>query len=144
MRGRGERHGIRKAAARPDIERPAVRLRRVEARVLVSECGAERGPTSPQRHSPCRAERLRIVRDRSRIGVGAERRTHQVADPHATVHQPHLTERPHAHADAREHARRTDGRRGLDHFEREAGALRYSGLGGIPKGGGPTRTERGR
>ena len=143
VRGGGERHGIRKGAARAHIERPAVRLRGVEVRLLVRDRRAERGPTSPQRHAPGRAERLRVVCNRPGIGVGAERCAYQIADPHAAVHEPHLTERPHAYPCGREHPRSADGRGRLDYFEREARTLRDRRLGGIPERGGPARTEGG-
>src|SRR5439155_21970627 len=61
VRGGGEGHGIREAAARADIERPAARLRGVEVGLLVCERRAEGGPASSQRDAPGRAERLRVV-----------------------------------------------------------------------------------
>src|SRR6266705_834889 len=82
---------------------------------------------------PIGADRRRVVGNAARVGVGAERRPHQIPDAHAAEHVSHPSDPPHARAGGDQHASCAHRRGGLDRLERDARALGPGRLGRVPE-----------
>src|SRR6185503_10677907 len=142
VRGRGDAKPVAaKHPAGTDVERPAIGILLVEARLV--KCDGRTDIRAAHRARPVCAHGKRVHRHGAPRRLGTVHRLRGVAQSHAAVDQAEVPYPPGGNPNRADHTGGVDGRGRLNGLEGELQPGAVLGLRGIPDGGGGPQCEGG-